>query len=104
MLLGLHGASALKILAIFSLNYALAKSLGGKGVMPFAVWGFNVAILFLNEIHDGYRFASIHSSLDFLVGQIFALCGECLSSMAIRTVIKDSTPVGLSLSILLSFA
>lgn len=67
MLIGLHGASSLKILAILAMNYLIAKMCGGAPVAPFATWFFNITVLFMNEIHDGYKFGAVLPALEALV-------------------------------------
>lgn len=67
MLFGLHGASALKILTIISINYLISRHAGGSIIGPFLLWAFNTLVLFANETYSGYHFASLHSSLEFLV-------------------------------------
>ncbi|KAF9113358.1 glycerol transporter [Mortierella sp. AM989] len=62
----MHGSSVLKILAIISVNYAIAKVGGSSRWMPAATWFFNISILFLNENYQGYQFASLHGSLAWL--------------------------------------
>lgn len=59
-LAALHGFSTFKIVAILYLNYSIAKRLPRKYV-PAATWGFNVGILFANEMCRGYSYASILS-------------------------------------------
>jgi len=59
-LVGVHGFSILKIFIILSLNYTIAKSMGGSKALPAVTWLFNIGVLFLNEWFDGYRFAHIH--------------------------------------------
>lgn len=59
-LIGVHGANIIKILIILSLNYTIAKQLGGRKVLPWVTWVFNVGVLFLNEWFDGYQFRDIH--------------------------------------------
>lgn len=66
-LIGVHGFNTLKIMVILSLNYAIAKKLGGAKVVPLVTWIFNVGVLFLNEWYDGYRFGHIHPLLSPLV-------------------------------------
>ncbi|KAF9790369.1 MBOAT-domain-containing protein [Thelephora terrestris] len=66
MLLGLHGASALKILIIISTNYLISRHAGGSSIGPLFCWVFNALVLFANETYSGYRFASLHSSLEFM--------------------------------------
>ncbi|PCH42536.1 MBOAT-domain-containing protein [Wolfiporia cocos MD-104 SS10] len=63
MLLGLHGTSALKIILILSSNYFIARACRGSKVGPVLTWVFNAAMLFANDRFEGYRFASLHSSL-----------------------------------------
>ena len=67
MLFGLHGTSALKILIIISINYLISRYAGGSVVSPPFLWVFNALVLFANETYSGYRFASLHSSLEFMV-------------------------------------
>lgn len=90
LLLALHGSSLLKILVVLALNYRIAllasppspsHSLPGRARArgraprgwwrrewtPYATWGFNVAVLFANELCEGYRFAALHPSLAWLV-------------------------------------
>jgi len=67
MLFGLHGTSALKILIIISTNYLISRYIGGSPIGPFFLWAFNALVLFANETYSGYHFASLHSSLEFLV-------------------------------------
>ncbi|KAL4895106.1 MBOAT, membrane-bound O-acyltransferase family-domain-containing protein [Aspergillus ambiguus] len=52
-IIGLHGVSALKVLAILYLNYKIAKSLPRKYI-PAATWIFNISTLFANELCAGY--------------------------------------------------
>ena len=63
----MHGFNALKIFIILTLNYAIAKNLGGSKILPLATWIFNIGVLFLNEWFDGYRFAHIHALVEPLV-------------------------------------
>jgi len=66
-IIGLHGSSSLKIFAILTVNYLLARRLGGKRYGPLLLWVANLILLFSNELNNGYRFASLHSSLAYLV-------------------------------------
>ncbi|KZT40000.1 MBOAT-domain-containing protein [Sistotremastrum suecicum HHB10207 ss-3] len=66
VLFGLHGTSALKVLAIMGLNYLGGKLLAGTRIAPFATWVFNLSVLFLNEAYSGYHFSSLHPSLGFM--------------------------------------
>ncbi|KAH9948606.1 MBOAT-domain-containing protein [Amylocystis lapponica] len=66
MQIGLHGTSSLKIFIILSVNYILAKIFRGSLLGPLFTWMFNAAVLFANEKNEGYKFASIHSSLEFM--------------------------------------
>ena len=74
MLFGLHGASALKILIITSINYLISRYAGGHAIGPFFLWMFSTLVLFANEIFSGYRFASLHTSLEFLVCPFLLTC------------------------------
>ncbi|KAG8784269.1 glycerol transporter [Serendipita sp. 397] len=66
LIIGLHGSSSFKVFAIIVINYLLAKRLGGLRIAPIILWTVNLLILFSNEYYDGYRFSSIHPSLDYL--------------------------------------
>lgn len=59
-LLALHGISAAKVFTILYVNYQVATALPRQYV-PAATWIFNIAILFANELCNGYRFSSIAS-------------------------------------------
>ncbi|WVQ81401.1 hypothetical protein IAT38_003525 [Cryptococcus sp. DSM 104549] len=62
----LHGSSALKILAIFTLNYRVAKFPLTPVMRKFWPWIIicgNMGVLFLNERWDGYRFGNLHIGL-----------------------------------------
>ena len=65
---GLHGANILKLVIILYINYTIAKRIGSSPKLgPILTWTFNVAILFLNDMYDGYQFASLSKHLSFLV-------------------------------------
>lgn len=66
MILALHGTSALKVLAIVSANYGIAKTCRGSRAGPALTWMFNAAVLFLNERYGGYRFGDIIPGLEYL--------------------------------------
>lgn len=68
MITALHGLSALKILLILWVNYAIGKRFGRTAIGVYATWIFNLAVLFGNEIYDGYSFGDIHVLLSPLVG------------------------------------
>ncbi|UPX19568.1 glycerol transporter [Ascochyta rabiei] len=57
-LAALHGFSVFKILAILYLNYHMAMKLP-RAHLPAATWIFNLAVLFANELLQGYRYAAI---------------------------------------------
>ncbi|KZV94160.1 hypothetical protein EXIGLDRAFT_824417, partial [Exidia glandulosa HHB12029] len=63
----LHGSSAVKVFLILLGNYIVGRSLHTTRALPAATWAFNLAILFANELNDGYRFAALHPSLAPLV-------------------------------------
>lgn len=66
MIVALHGSSSLKIILIMSINYLIAKKCRASRFAPFLTWAFNGFILFMNEIHRGYRFENISPSLSSL--------------------------------------
>ena len=57
-LVALHGTSAPKIMTILYINYMLATRVN-RDVVPIFIWVFNVAILFANELAQGYPYARI---------------------------------------------
>jgi protein-cysteine N-palmitoyltransferase HHAT len=58
----LHGLSAIKIVVILYLNFAIATKLPRQYV-PAMTWLFNVGVLFANELCRGYSYASVLSVL-----------------------------------------
>lgn len=67
MIIGLHGTSALKIFLIVTLNYLIGTRVATLKYGPIIIWVFNLVVLFANELQDGYRYSSLHSSLSYLV-------------------------------------
>lgn len=64
----LHGISSVKILAILYLNFRIPDLVGAESPFtPALTWTFNIAMLFSNELCQGYHFASLWSGLAFLV-------------------------------------
>lgn len=61
-LAALHGFSIFKILAILWINFNLATSLPRRFI-PAATWAFNIGVLFLNELCDGYHYRDIAAVL-----------------------------------------
>ncbi|CAG7940162.1 unnamed protein product [Penicillium salamii] len=49
----LHGVSALKVLLILYINFRIGKDVP-RSYVPAATWGFNLCILFANELLGGY--------------------------------------------------
>ena len=73
----LHGASGLfKILVILAGNYVLTKILGASAypaiqrAMPFVLWAYAIAVLFLNDLYSGYDLTVVFPALGFLVGTL----------------------------------
>ncbi|KAF9183714.1 glycerol transporter [Haplosporangium sp. Z 767] len=62
----MYGNSILKIFAIVSTNYGIAKLGRSSRWMPALTWIFNLSILFMNEKYRGYSFTSLHESLAWL--------------------------------------
>ncbi|KAG0199472.1 glycerol transporter [Mortierella sp. GBA30] len=62
----MYGNSIIKIVAIVSANYAIAKLGGASRWMPVLTWIFNLGILFMNEKNQGYSFGTLHESLAWL--------------------------------------
>ncbi|KAG1737067.1 MBOAT, membrane-bound O-acyltransferase family-domain-containing protein [Suillus paluster] len=65
-LAGLHGTSIFKIISILTANYWIAKTFRGSRMGPPLTWIFNGSMLFANEIYGGYRYATLHPSLEVL--------------------------------------
>ncbi|KAL1925420.1 uncharacterized protein VTP21DRAFT_303 [Calcarisporiella thermophila] len=63
---GIHGNSLLKILAILTINFGIGRVFKGSIANPVLTWIFNVGILFLNEMYDGYEFGWIDERLAVL--------------------------------------
>lgn len=61
-IIALHGVSAIKVLAILSINYKIAKSLP-RAYVPAATWIFNICTLFANELGGGYPLERIAASV-----------------------------------------
>ena len=57
-LFALHGFSALKVILILYLNFNIAKHIKREYV-PVVTWVFNIAILFANELGQGYPMGKI---------------------------------------------
>ncbi|GAA5974348.1 hypothetical protein JCM11641_006751 [Rhodosporidiobolus odoratus] len=81
LLVALHGSSVLKILAIMGGNWWIVKKGCGMGGTrggptagsrwrtewtPYAIWAYNIGVLFLNEVSAGWKFGALHPSLTFL--------------------------------------
>ncbi|KAI8331343.1 hypothetical protein BC941DRAFT_382702 [Chlamydoabsidia padenii] len=62
----LHGTSVIKIGIIISTSYAIGRLSGGSKLNPILTWIFNLAVLFLNEVYNGYSFIDLHSSLGWM--------------------------------------
>lgn len=67
MLFGLHGMSALKVLSILALNYAIAKVSAGHKATPVLTWVFNGLVLFAIDRNSGFSYSSLHPYLSGLV-------------------------------------
>lgn len=80
LLLVLHGTSVFKMLVILGINYQISKLslVGGKlgKAAPLIAWGFNLAVLFGNEICEGYRWSSLSAELAFLVSDSVVQCSR----------------------------
>ena len=69
----LHGTSLPKMIGILWLNFQISRlSHEGRSPLvrksaPFLGWAFNIAILFANEVWDGYCWSSISQNLAVLV-------------------------------------
>lgn len=59
----LVGVSAFKILIILIINFKIGTALP-RSAIPVTTWIFNIAILFANELSQGYRFSSLSSAIE----------------------------------------
>lgn len=66
MITALHGTSAIKIILILLANYHLGKACKEHSAAPVLTWILNGAVLYMNEIHSGYKFGDLHESLGVL--------------------------------------
>ncbi|KAK0729264.1 MBOAT, membrane-bound O-acyltransferase family-domain-containing protein [Apiosordaria backusii] len=71
----LHGFSAVKVMVILGLNYAVGKGLP-RGYVPVGTWVFNICVLFANEICSGYRFGYVARLLTGTLGQEGSISGD----------------------------
>lgn len=85
----LHGISAFKILLLLYLNYKSHSWTGNSKITPYAIWAFNIAMLFSNEIFRGYQLGDILPELAFLVNLwIFV---DCIRRFGIDIQFKTRT-------------
>ena len=67
----LHGTSLPKMLVILTLNFLISRLAGFGGrwmrMAPLVGWAFNLAVLFGNELCEGYKWGSLNAELGFLV-------------------------------------
>lgn len=63
----LFGNGLIKILIILSFNFLIPITLKGSKLNPIVTWLFNLAVLFINENYDGYKFEWFNENLAFLV-------------------------------------
>lgn len=61
----IHGINVLKILAILAVNYQISVKTQGK-TTQILTWVFGIAILFANELMEGYPFRKVFPPLAFL--------------------------------------
>ncbi|KAK9456939.1 MBOAT, membrane-bound O-acyltransferase family-domain-containing protein [Dipodascopsis uninucleata] len=61
----LYGFNILKILAIYTINFLISKSLPKREGM-ILTWIFGIGILFLNEWYEGYKFKWLSNNLAIL--------------------------------------
>lgn len=75
LLIVLHGTSLPKMLIILTLNYLISRTAawGGKWTKfaPILGWGFNLVVLFSNELNEGYKWSSLSADLGFLVSFLY---------------------------------
>ncbi|KIX93410.1 uncharacterized protein Z520_10829 [Fonsecaea multimorphosa CBS 102226] len=61
-IVALNGFSVFKILVILFINFKIATALP-RNTIPVATWIFNIAILFANELAQGYRYSVMAEAL-----------------------------------------
>ncbi|XP_039144512.1 membrane-bound O-acyltransferase gup1-like isoform X3 [Dioscorea cayenensis subsp. rotundata] len=62
----LHGACIVFILLISSMNFFLVKIFARTKYFVYMLWIFNIAILLLNRVYEGYSFTLFGANLAFL--------------------------------------
>ena len=62
-LIALHGISTIKIMLIIGVNFIITRCFRGSITSPVATWIFNVAVLFVNEMYQGYHFGTFRAEL-----------------------------------------
>ncbi|XP_020581794.1 putative membrane-bound O-acyltransferase C24H6.01c [Phalaenopsis equestris] len=65
-ILHLHGACVVFVLSIASVNFFLAKILAKSKFYLYVLWFFNISVLLLNRIYEGYSFSSFGNQWAFL--------------------------------------
>lgn len=61
-IVALNGFSVFKILLILLINFKIGTALP-RNAIPAATWVFNIAILFANELTQGYRYSSLGQAM-----------------------------------------
>ncbi|KAJ0965864.1 hypothetical protein J5N97_027002 [Dioscorea zingiberensis] len=62
----LHGACVVFILLIAAMNFFLVKIFAKTRYFAYMLWIFNIAVLLLNRIYEGYSFSLFGANLAFL--------------------------------------
>ncbi|KAH7674993.1 hypothetical protein IHE45_08G109000 [Dioscorea alata] len=62
----LHGACVVFILLISSMNFFLVKIFARTKYFVYMLWIFNIAVLLLNRVYEGYSFTLFGANLAFL--------------------------------------
>lgn len=94
-IIGLHGASIIKILIILTINYIIGKVCHGSRWGPTLTWLFNCLVLFANEKCDGYRYGDLLPALGFLVSPDPDSLYLVFPDFPARTLIQVSTRDGI---------
>jgi len=62
----LHGACVVFILLISLINYSIVKLFANYKYCISLIWSFNLSVLILNRVYEGYSFSSFRENLAFL--------------------------------------
>jgi 5-bromo-4-chloroindolyl phosphate hydrolysis protein len=68
-LFGIFGFSALKVLILISVHYAVCTFQRNPAVGVAMAWGYSLIVLYLNNKYSGYKFADFSTTLGWMVSK-----------------------------------